>query len=205
MTDPPPFTAPITQYAEDAYAYLEPLWGGDDQRGFPLKTFMAAIGEGQRQVEEVARAQPGRDPFQQAWDVTRCPPYLLPFLGQAVGVSVTAGLTADAQRLQIMAEAGFYRGSVQNIIAAGESQQTAPGHMTVIERDPDAWGIVVAYDPAYTPNTAAFTAAVKAAVPWGLALTFIATSVPLFDEGTLIPDTLSSSIHFDTATLAQIT
>jgi hypothetical protein len=201
MTDPP-----ITQYAQDAYDYLQPLWADDDQRGFPLKTFIAALGEGQRQVEETARAQPGRDPFQQAWDVTVCPDYLLPFLGQAVGVSVTAGLTADAQRLQIEAELGLRRGSIPNIIAAGEAQQTQPNRTTVIERVPDAWGIEIAYDPAYTPDVAAYTAAVTAAVPWGLAVTFTSTSLPLFEQAgpTRTFEGVASTVRFESAVLTDV-
>jgi hypothetical protein len=199
------FTAPISQFGQDAYDYLEPLWADDDQRGYPLKTLIAGLSEAFRQVEEVARAQPGRDPYQQAWDITRCPDYLLPFFGQAVGNPVTPGADPDVQRAQISAELNFYRGSLQNLIAAAAANQTQPNRTTVIERLSDAWTISVAYDPLYTPDVAAYTNAIKAAIPWALGLTIHSASIPLFAEGSRIPDTLASTVLFDTATLAQIT
>lgn len=199
------FTAPITQFGEDAYAYLEPLWADDDQRGYPFKTLVAGLCEAFREGEEVVRARPGRDPYQQAWDVEACPDRLLRFLGQALGINVTPGVSPDVQRQQIRAEQNWYRGSVQNLIAAAEANQTEPGRTVVEERTPDAGTISVIYDPAYTPDVTAYTNAVRAAVRWGLRLVLTASSVPLFDEGTVTFDSVSSSITFDAATLADIT
>lgn len=196
---------PLNQFATDAYAYLEPIADQDEALGYPLAALIGGLGMAFDQVEQVARAQPGRQPYQQVYDITRTPDFMLGWLGQFVGVPWTAYTDAVAKRQQVMAEVNFYRGSIPNLIAAALAQQTAPNRTTVTERVGDAWGIDVAYDPAYTPDVTAYEQAVIAAIPWALALTIVSASVPLFDEGTLIPDTLSSSIHFDTATLAQIT
>jgi hypothetical protein len=201
------FTAPITQLGQDAYDYLEPLWADDDQRGYPLQTLIAGLAEAFRQVEEVARAEPGRDPYQQAWDITRCPDYLLPFFGQAVGNPVTPGADPDVQRAQISAELNFYRGSVQNLLAAAAANQSQPNRTTILERVPDAWSLTVSYDPAYTPDVTAYTNAVTAAVPWGLALTIESSSLPMFEDASASKtfESVGSAVTFESANLSDVT
>ena len=198
-----PTLPPLNQFATDAYAYLEPIADQDEALGYPLAILIGGLGMAFDQVEQVARAQPGRQPYQQCYDINECPDFMLGWLGQFVGVPWTAYTDAVAKRMQVRAEVNFYRGSPQNLIAAGEATQTAAGHMTVEERIPDAWGIAVAYDPAYTPDVTAFTQAVTAAVAWALALTVNSSSIPTIDEATRTIDAGSNTI--DLATLSDVT
>ena len=200
-----PAMPPMNQFATDAYAYLEPIADQDDELGYPLAAIMGAFGLAFDQVEQIARAQPGRMPYQQVYDITRCPDFMLPWLGQFVGVAVTQGTTPDQQRTQIEAEANFYRGSVQNLVAAVTATQTEPNRVTIIERVPSPSGITVSYDPAYTTSVAATTAAAWAAKRYGLQLVMASASTPLFEEGTITFEAVSSSATFETASLAQIT
>lgn len=199
MSSPPP----VTQFAQDVYNRLEPIWAGDGQRGYPLLAFIGGLGEAFRQGEEAARARPGRQPYQQCWDINACPDWLLPFLGQAVGVTVTLSQTPDQQRAQIIAEQGYARGRPANLIGRVEQTMTQPGRVHLIERDPDAWGIAVRYDPAYTLDATATQNAITAGTVAALAVNAVSSSVPIIDEGTRTIDAAAGVIN--TVTLADIT
>ena len=200
------FTAPITDAGEEAYAYLEPLWADDDQRGYPLKTLIAGLCEAFRYGEEVVRAQPGRDPWQQVYDITRCPDYLLPWLGQCTGSPPTMGADPDVQRVQIRAEQNFYRGTIPNLLAAAEAQQTQSGRTTILERSPNAWNIAVVYDPAATPNVEGYTQAVTDATAWALGLTVEPSNLPTFEQAAAGKtfESVASSVTFESAQLTDL-
>lgn len=195
--------APITRMGQDAYDYLEPLWADDDQRGYPLRTLVAGLCEAFREGEDVVRSTVHPDPYQDAWDVNTAPTVLLPFVGFAVGVSVTAGLSDAQQRAQVSAEQGFYRGSIPNLLAAAAANQTAPDRTTIQERTPDPDSITISYDPAYTPDVTAYTNAVKAAVAWGIVPIISSSSTPYIDEATRTIDAGTSTI--DAAALSDVT
>jgi hypothetical protein len=194
---------PLNDFAAAAYAYLEPIAEQDADLGYPLAAICGAVGTMFDQGEQAARAQPGRQPYQQVYDITQCPDWLLPWLGQFVGVVVTQGTTPDQQRTQIEQEVNFYRGTVQNLVAAVTAQQTETGRVMIIEFSPDAGSITVSYDPAYTPNVLAFTQAAELAVRWGLNLLVESSSAPHFEEGTITFEAVGS-VTFETATLADI-
>ncbi len=200
------FTAPITQFGEDAYTYLEPLWADDDQRGYPFKTLVAGLSEAFRYGEEVVRAAPGRDPWQQVYDIDECPDYLLPWLGQCTGSPPTSGADAVTQRMQVRVEQNFYRGTIPNLLAAASAQQTMANRTTILERNPDAWSIAVAYDPAYTPDVPAYTRAVTDATAWALKLTVEPSSQPTFEQAspTKTFESVGASVTFESAQLSDL-
>lgn len=186
---------PVTQFAQDAYNRLEPIWAGDDQRGYPLLAFIGGLGEAFRQGEEAARALPGQQPYQQCWHIDQCPEWLLPFLGQAVGVTVSASDSPDVQREQIRAEGGFARGRPSTLKAAVQKTLTGLQRLRVTERYTDAWTIDVQTYPAETPDTAATIAAAVAATAAGLVLTTGTRDLPIIDDGGRTIDAGTSTIN----------
>lgn len=191
-----------TQIAADAYARLEPIWAGDDQRGYPLLTFLGGIGEAFRQVEEIARAQPGREPYQQAYDIDLAPDWFLPFLGQFVGVQVTPGADPVVQRQQVRAEGGFIRGRPSTLVSAVQATLTGAQRVRLTERYTDAWTIDVQTYPTETPDTTATANAARAAKAAGLVMTVGTRSIPLVDDGTRTVDAGTATV--DTATFADV-
>ena len=78
-------------------------------------------------------------------DVTRCPVYALPWLGQFVGVRFdgeTAG-NENAMRLAILTKANFNRGTPASIVAAITPYLTQTGFVRIIERYPDPYSFLV--------------------------------------------------------------
>ena len=100
----------MTQMAEDAYATLGPIAGADAANGYALRGLCNAIGSMFAQSEEAVRAVAGFDAWTQTWNIDRCPAWLIPFVGQAVGVLVTPGLTTAEQRAQVKEEGAWKRG-----------------------------------------------------------------------------------------------
>lgn len=201
VSSPP--VIPATQMAADAYAYLEPIADQDPDNGWVLMILCAGLGELFREVEDVARAQPGRQPYQQAYDIDQCPDWLLGWLGQFVGVPWTDYSDAAAKRQQVRAETGFYRGSVPNLMAAVIATQTPPGRASIVERTPDAWGIQVLFDPNFTPDVSALTQAAQAATAAALALTVTSTTMVTIDQAGRTIDSGTATI--DTAELGDVT
>ena len=78
-------------------------------------------------------------------DVTRCPVYALPWLGQFVGVrfdGATVG-NENAMRLAILTKANFNRGTPSAIAASLAPYLGANGFVRIIERSPDAYSFIV--------------------------------------------------------------
>lgn len=193
---------PTTQFAADTYARLEPVWAHDDLRGYPLLAFLGGLGEAFREGEEIARAQPGREPYQQAYDIDRCPTIILPLLGQMVGVSVNTALSDAGQRTQIRAEGGFVRGRPATMLSAVQATLTGSKRARLTERSADAWTILITTDPADTPDSAATNRAGQAAKPAGDLLTVSQSSTPLIDEALRIIDSATGVI--DTAAFTDV-
>lgn len=194
---------PMAQIAADVYAGLAPIAVGDDQRGYPLAILVGAVGEMFRDVEDLVRAQPGREPYQQAFDIDAAPAWLYPWLGQVVGVRDISGLSASAQQAKIIAEAGFYRGSTPALQAAIAATLTGTQTVRVIERTSDAWTLTAVTNPSETPNpTLTNQIAQQAKVAMTL-LTVIQSSVPLIDQGGRTIDASLNTI--DSAALSDIT
>lgn len=196
----------LNQFAADAYAYLEPIADQDQANGYALAALIGGLGIAFDQVEQVARARPGRDPYQQVFDIDECPDFMLGWLGQLVGVPFTAYTDPVAKRQQVRAEQGLYRGTVQNIAAAVAATQTSAGRVSILERNPDAWSLQVSYDPVHTPNVTAAVAAAKAAAPWALAVTVVSSTQPLFSQaGAAVTfASVAGTVTFETATLTQV-
>lgn len=199
MSSPPP----VTQIAQDAYDWLSPIQADDAARGYPLLAFLGGIGEMFREVEQLVRARPGRDPWQQAFNIDACPDFQVAWLGQMVGQRVSASDTPDAQRAQIKAQGGFKRGRPSTLVANVQATLTGMQRVQLIERSADAWTMTIVTDPTETPNTAATNAAAQSAKAAALVLTMLQSSTPFWFQGSrtfaAAPNTFAS------ATLSQVT
>jgi hypothetical protein len=200
----------LNSFAADAYEWLAPIAQQDADNGYVIAAIMGACGRAFDQAEAVSRALPGRQPYQQVYDVTQCPdervPGLLGWLGQFVGVPWVPYSDSVAKRTQVQAEAQFYRGSPGNVLAAVGATLTDPTRVSLSERTPDAWGAAVVYDPIYCPDPTATANAAAEAIPWALNLTVTSSSVPIWEEGTLTFEAVSpSTVTFESATYAQVT
>jgi hypothetical protein len=193
----------MSQFGQDLYATLTPLAVGDDQRGFPVAILCGAFGEMFKDVEQVARAQPGREPYQQAFDINAAPTWLYPWLGQVVGVRDINGLSPALQKAKIIAEAGFYRGSVAALQAAIAATLTGTQTVRVVERTPDAWSLSAVTNPSETPNPTLTGKVAQAAKLAMVVLSVNQSSVPIVDQGTRTIDAATNTI--DGAALSDIT
>lgn len=191
----------VSLMAAEVYGQLEPIAEGDEGRGFPLRAICRALGSMFLQAEEVVRAKLGKDAWRRPFDIDTCPGFLLPFLGQALGLRVDPGLSEEGQREQI--RRGHRQATVEAIKVAVEATLADEKRCRVIVRSGTAWQMTVVTQPGETPNAAATEAAGYLAAPYGVVLTFVQSSLPLIDDGTKLIDEVSATI--DSATLAQIT
>lgn len=201
----------MTQFGADMYAALAPIAAGDDQRGYPLAVICGAFGEMFKDVEEVARARPGREPYQQVFDINGdpdngidgTPEFLYPWLAQIPGVRDINGLAPADQKAAILAEAGFYRGSVGAMVAKVAQTLAGSQRVRVVERASDAWTMELITSPRETPNPALTARVAEAAKVAMNLLTVIQSDLPIIDEGTRTIDASTGTI--DTAQLSDVT
>jgi hypothetical protein len=194
---------PLTDFAQAAYDWLEPIQADDDQHGYVLAALCGGIGEMFREVEELVRARPGRQPWQQAFDIVECPDFQVPWLGQCIGVRVTPGIGPGLQRAQVQADAGLWRGGASSLISAAQATLTGAKRARLTQRSSDPWTMLLTTDPADTPDPTATNRAAQAAKAAGIVLTVVQSSVPLIDEGTRQIDASTATI--DTVTITDIT
>lgn len=170
MTLAPPTVGTVGQ---ELYDDLEPLAYADAANDYALLTLAGAVGGMFQGVSDLCRATDDGPGWSQLLDVTRCPTAFLPYLAQFVGVTLTPGLTDAQWRAQIVAETGMARGTVGAITAAARKLLTGSQTVVVIERaggDPYAFGVVTY--TSETPDSDAVLAALTAAKPAGLVMTY---------------------------------
>lgn len=172
---PPPV---VGSWAQKLYDRLGPITIPDAANGWPLKTFIGAIGDNFMQdIEDLVTDQEDGTP---GWAILlnpdTCPAYALPWLGQLVGVKVDTTLNVTFQRQQIEAVGGWYRGSPNSMINASKPYLTGTKFVQLVERyGGNAYEILYITHTAETPTgaqLAAMQAAVIAQKPAGINLTF---------------------------------
>lgn len=200
---------PMTQIAADAYALAEPLCGPEAVNGFPIAVLFGGIGEMFRDVETLVRARPGREPWQQAFDIDApgggMPTFEYPWFGQIFGVRDLVGLTTAQQYTKIKQQQAIYRGGIDALKSAVAATLSPPASVAVIEGNPDADHITVIVDPAQVTDITKTTQAANAAKLFGLLLTIVQSSLPIIDQGTRTIDAATAAVTIDGATLADIT
>jgi hypothetical protein len=194
-----------TVMSEEVYAVLEPLQRYEAANGYPLRALCRAIGSMFLQAEEAARSQAGQPPYSQAWSVKRCPPWLLPFLGQSVGVKVVGGASPAAMRAQIEEEAAWKRGWLATLLSKVATTLTGTKRVRYVERNTTPWTLLIITAPEETPEPAVSERVAREWTPMGITpVTFALSSLPIIDEGTREIDKATEGT-IDTATLAQVT
>lgn len=174
-----------TPFADEVYEKLEPVARGDDQRGYPLLVFMVCLSQLWGKPEEVLRSTGGYPAGSQALDIDRCPAWLLPWLGQFVGVRVRTGLTEPESRAQVADEQGFRRGRTSTLVAAIQAtlDPASSRYVFVEERlGGDAARIRVTVRPSQVLDASATAAAAEAAKLGGLLLTLLVVASMTYGE-----------------------
>jgi hypothetical protein len=169
----------VTLVGDRLYQALAPLAYDDDSQGQSLQALCDAVGAMFEQTAELVEPGPnGEPPWSAILDVDRAPAFALPWLGQLVGVTVDPTLDEAGQRQQIRAETGMARGTPAAIVAAGQRYLTGTKTVLLIERDASvspahpAYGLRVLTRTDETPDTAPVLAALTAAKPAGIVLSY---------------------------------
>ncbi|MCD2193531.1 phage tail protein [Actinomycetospora endophytica] len=132
--------AALRFYASLGQAFIE----GDGDRGWPLLRFCESGGRLLQNIEDVTKGSAGAPGWSALFDLSRCPTYGLPWLGQMVGVVVDPTLTDTEQRQQIYDEAATGRGTPARLRQVALSFLRGPApEVEVIERDGNAWTVTV--------------------------------------------------------------
>lgn len=188
--------------ADEVYAKVEPIAAEDAQYGYPTRALVRAIGSMFGQVEETIRADATHNAWTAPLDVNRCPAYLLPWMGQAVGVAVTPGTTTAEMRAQISEEGAWKRGWLTTWLAIIGTTLTGTKRIRLTERSSGAWQALIVTKPSETPSASTTERVGNANKPVGLVVTYSQSEVPLIDEGGKTIDSVAFSI--DTATYEQV-
>lgn len=167
----------VSPVAERVYTALGPFTEQDEVQGWPLLRYCHALTLAAADVETFAGdVDNPNGSITPGWvillDPDTCPTKGLPFLGQMIGVTVPSGADDATARALINAKGGWGRGTPAAIIAAAQAQLTGGRHVTLLERDGSAYRLKVTTYTAETPSTAALHAAVQAALPAGLVVTY---------------------------------
>jgi hypothetical protein len=191
--------------AAEVYAALEPIAEPDAKSGYPLRALVRAIASMFAQAEEAIRALgDGLDSWERLWNPDEQPDWMLPFVGQAVGVAVDTGRTPAEQREQIKEEGGWKRGRIASAVAAIQATLTGTKAVKVVERyTGNAWLVLFTTKPEETPNPKLTEVAAFAQKPGGMIFLFSISSLPRIDEATRTINAAEGQI--DTATIANVT
>ena len=153
-----------TEFADNLNAGML-VWVSDD-----LTEYNNALGEMFREVELLSD-------WEAVFDVDRCPPVALPYLGQFVGARLIIGSSVESQREQIRRPSRQDRGKLQTIIDAVKPLLTGTKAVVVRERSglggtDNAWRLTVITLTNETPNPAAVEAAIRSVKPGGIVLAY---------------------------------
>lgn len=165
----------VGAWAERVYADLGPYTSQDEALGWPLLIYLGAIGDKFfQQIDDLARDQGSVVGWGNMMNPNTCPAYALPWLGQLVGVVVDTTLSEANQRAQVIAAAGWQRGTPASIIAAAQLYLSGTKFVSLQERyGGNAYALNIITHTGETPaDTSAMVAAVKAVMPAGMIVTF---------------------------------
>lgn len=154
---------------------LQPMFYSDPLYGNSLDTYLGGLSDPLFQIVEdwASDGNNGEPGYSILIDITRCPDYALPWLGQFVGIRVTTGLPADKQRQQIVGLGTWKRGTVAALKAAPLPFLTGTQTVIVKERDTDPYHILVYTLTSETTSASSVLAALLAQKPAGIQMTYI--------------------------------
>lgn len=163
---------------QEAYDRLEPVADRDAENGYALAWLCAAFGAMFDDVNDLVRDRNDRPGWAIAVDVDETPSYLLPWLAQFVGVTLTAQLAGETDlaydarmRDRIKSTDGFRRGSPGAVIGAVQQVLTGTKKVYLTERFGSAYRIRVTTLASETPDpSAVLPAALKGGKPAGIVM-----------------------------------
>lgn len=193
---------------DEVYEQALPLAYADEATGWPLLTFLQAIGGTVAPIEDLAYDTDAGPGWSNAVDVDRAPPRILGWLGQLYGVHVTPGNPADPvwvtqARDEVRNAAGIRRGTPPSLVGAVQATLTGMKLVRVRERDTSPYHLTVLVRTSECPSPALSEAAARSQKPAGLVLVFVVSDAPIIAEGTRTIDALAGTI--DSATVANWT
>lgn len=164
----------VSAWAERLYANLSPYTDQDAGLGYPLLRFCGSLGDNLfQEVDDYARDNNGVPGWAGLFNPNLCPPQVLPWLGQLVGVAVDTTLSVDNQRAQVIGVQGWARGTPASIIAAVQLYLTGTKYVVLQERlGGNAYALGIQTHSSETPILVdAMMAAIRKVLPAGMLLT----------------------------------
>lgn len=162
----------VDQLAERLYELAGPLAAGDGDRGWPLLIMCDALAQPLRQLDQVVTDREDLEGWRVALDVDAAPAWCLAWFAQFAGVRLRPGLTEAQQREWVRTGWGVNRGTVASIRASVQTTLTGTRAVQIYEREGGAYRLLVTTRTSETPDPAATEAALRAALPAGLVVTF---------------------------------
>ena len=142
----------IGSFAEAVYAELEPFTFAEESAtvDYALLKYVGAIGEILQLFDTCAYCAPNP-----AWslllDSSNVPAAFLPWLGQFVGTIVDTALSESGQRSQILARAGWARGTPAQMANSIKKFLTGTKTVKLYERDTSPYHVSVVTLTSETP------------------------------------------------------
>jgi hypothetical protein len=161
-----------TSFADEVYDKISPLTDPDAGLGYPLRSFIRALGGMMQQVDWLAQDSPDGPGWSRLVNLSLAPTEALPWLAQFVGVDVDPSLDDASQRYLIARVSKWERGTPASIIAAAQTTLTGTKTVTLVERNGSAYNLTVVTKASETPNPAATLAALLSQKPAGIILSY---------------------------------
>lgn len=174
----------VGDYAEDAYARLEPIHRDTDEANdWPLLTFIGALGSVHDTIRYITADGDGYTSWQALYDPDLCPASFLPYLAQHFGVRIPVGTSEAAARDMIKTPAGLVRCSEAAVITAVQLTLTGTKHVNFETRqDGSFWKWLITTRTDETPSPDATYRAILSQKRAGVIATHVVTDVTLIDE-----------------------
>lgn len=163
----------VSVTAERLYEALGPMQDQDDVNGWVLLHFCDALTRDAADVEALVAETDTQAGWGPLLDPTTCPVKALPFLAMFSGAVVTPQLSETQIRALIKSSPAQARGTPAAIVGAAQLWLTGTKFVGLTERaGGDAYAVTVTVYESEVIDVTQITAAVKAAMPAGLNLTF---------------------------------
>jgi hypothetical protein len=141
----------------------------DAQNGYAFGNLCEGMMRPFEDIALLVDAEDGTSPWVPLFDVDLCPDWALPWLAQVVGVRLPAAVTGDQAREYIKTLSFEQIGKPETIRKVVQSQLTGDKTVYFRERDGgDAYALEIVTITSETPDAAAISRAILAAVPSGI-------------------------------------
>lgn len=197
--------SPMGSLASEVYQQLKPLAARDEEFGYPLANYLAALLAPAQLIEDLARDTVNGGPgYSILVDTDLCPAVALPWHAQFKGVVLPDGLTEAEQREWIHSAEGQYRGMIPALVKAGQRHLTGAKTVRVVERaGPSVYDLIVITRTAETPDPTTTLADFRSAKRIGIRLQHVVSDAPIIEEWTDTIDSVTATI--DAMTVADVT